>query len=149
MIPIFIGGSTKAQYRKKQSLLSDMSNLCTMTSEGKHVQEATLSVMSRAHTREIGTSGLIVDEWAIGVFFYHWRKSDSWQYSCVLLPGQIYGEERAQTDYAGYCCHLWLKTIEKIDPKGIRFLSCYFKKYWVLSPVGVPIGNAVPSFYRD
>lgn len=46
-----------------------MSDLCAMTSEAGNVQDATLSVMSRAYVREIGTSDLIMDEWAVVVFF--------------------------------------------------------------------------------
>lgn len=55
-------------------------------------------------------SHLTVVKWAVGVFFYCLKKLDSWQYSCMLLPGQIYGEERAQAEHAGYCCDLWLIT---------------------------------------
>lgn len=46
-----------------------MSDLCAMTSEAGNVQDATLSVMSRAYDREIGTSDLIMDEWAVVFFF--------------------------------------------------------------------------------
>lgn len=122
-IQTLTGGNTNAKHMKKQSSSSEVNDLCVMASEGGHVQKATLSVMIRAHDRETGTCYFIVDEWAVVALFCCWRKLASWQYSCILLPGQICGEEKDQTMLAIAGYYLQLKTVEQIDARAVTLFK--------------------------
>lgn len=120
-IQTFIGRSTKAQYRKKQLFLSDMSDLSAMTSEGGNVQEATLSVMSRAHAREIGTSDLIVDEWTAGVYFIAGENqiADSTAASCS--QDRFMGRRGLRQTMLAIAVIYGSKLYKKLTPRGSLF----------------------------
>lgn len=115
--------------------MSDMSGLCAMTSEGGDVREAALSVMSRAHTREIAPSDLVVDGWAVGWFFVAGEdlRADSTAVSCY--QDRFMGKGGLKQTVL--LLSLMAQNCSKIDPKEIMFFNCYFKTHRMLLPLGM------------
>lgn len=106
-----------------------------MTSEGRDVQEATLSVISRACTREIGTSDLVLDGWAVEWFFVAGEDliADSTALSCY--QDRFMG--RGGLKRTVLLLSLTAQYFSKIDPEGIVFFRYYFKTHQMLSPLGM------------